>query len=387
MPRVCEIMTSHHVWDIRIFYRYAKSLSDAGFDVHAMLFGQSEQKSFKGATLHFVGTSRDPKERIPYMPEMLRKAIALDADIYHIHDPDFLPYALILKALKPRSAVVYDSHEDYASYAYHKEWIPDALKPAAAVLADVIEGGSSMFLDAVITADRGVAAKFRHVARDVVVVHNFPVREFVDALRPDAIPYEKREFDVIYHGSLPWAYAELLLDSAEILKRNGVAAKFLVHTHVHDIKPAFRDWITSQISQRGLDDLFIIRSRVMLEEIPQVLQNVRMGLIPLPDDPKYYKNVPQKMFEFMAAAMPLVVSDLPPVRDFVMGKGCAYLAKPGDANEFAEGVATLVNNPNLARKMGARGRKLVLDNYLWEDEFRNKVLPLFDRLLAKKHKK
>lgn len=66
--------------------------------------------------MHIVGVGEIPTSRLQRMrtaaKAVYEKARALDADLYHFHDPELLPYGLKLK--KQGKKVIYDSHEFYS---------------------------------------------------------------------------------------------------------------------------------------------------------------------------------------------------------------------------------------------------------------------------------
>jgi hypothetical protein len=110
--RICHITTVHNTFDTRIFYKECKSL--------AKYFG----------TVYLIAPSREDYEingvkivKIPrFKNRLLRitlgnafafiKALRTKSKIYHFHDPEFLPWALLLKLLT-KAKVIYDVHEDY----------------------------------------------------------------------------------------------------------------------------------------------------------------------------------------------------------------------------------------------------------------------------------
>ena len=63
-------------------------------------------------------------------PAAYRAALALDADLYHFHDPEFLPWGVRLARAGKR--VVYDAHEDVPTQIRSKDWIPAAARASVA---------------------------------------------------------------------------------------------------------------------------------------------------------------------------------------------------------------------------------------------------------------
>jgi len=75
---------------------------------------------------------------------------------------------------------------------------------------------------------------------------------------------------------------------------------------------------------------------------------------------------PLKLFESMAAGVPVVVSDMPGLRDVVLGEACGLVVPVGDPAAICDAVAWLAENPSEAAEMGMRGRSAVLRSYSWD---------------------
>ena len=76
--------------------------------------------------------------------------------------------------------------------------------------------------------------------------------------------------------------------------------------------------------------------------------------------------MPQKIFEYMAAGLPLVSSDLPLQSEIIARANCGLLARPEDVSTFADAICTLIDDPALARRLGKNGQDAVRHTYSWE---------------------
>jgi Glycosyltransferase Family 4 len=111
VTRVCHITTAHPVDDHRILHKECVSLRDAGYDV--TLIAPRERGGVVAGipVVALPGTARNRFERmLRRPPAAYRAALGLDADLYHFHDPEFLPWGVRLARAGKR--VVYDAHED-----------------------------------------------------------------------------------------------------------------------------------------------------------------------------------------------------------------------------------------------------------------------------------
>src|SRR5699024_4873856 len=120
--RVCHLTSVHRAEDPRIFHKECTSLVKKGYEVYLVAHGESYIKN----KVNIIGVGKKPTSRYKRFIESSQKvykaAKALQADIYHLHDPELLPYALKLK--KTGAKVIFDSHEDYISTITEKDYLP-----------------------------------------------------------------------------------------------------------------------------------------------------------------------------------------------------------------------------------------------------------------------
>jgi glycosyltransferase involved in cell wall biosynthesis len=97
--------------------------------------------------------------------------------------------------------------------------------------------------------------------------------------------------------------------------------------------------------------------------VPDLLAQADIGLAPYAADaPDYFS--PLKLFEYLAAGLATIASDLPGVREIVDHES-AVLVAPGDADALAAAVAVLASDPTKRRRLGDAGRALVVSRHTW----------------------
>jgi glycosyltransferase involved in cell wall biosynthesis len=82
------------------------------------------------------------------------------------------------------------------------------------------------------------------------------------------------------------------------------------------------------------------------------------------------KASPIKVFEYLACGIPVIVSDVDEVGEFVRSAGCGLVVKPGDPNALAESLRWFFAHPAEARRSGQLGRDVVVRERSWNDTAR-----------------
>jgi glycosyltransferase involved in cell wall biosynthesis len=105
---------------------------------------------------------------------------------------------------------------------------------------------------------------------------------------------------------------------------------------------------------------------VPYRDVPRLLRDAAVTVIPLPDTAfgRYFTS-PLKLFDYMAAGVPIVASDLPSLRDVLRHESNALLVPPGDHLAFAHAIRRLRANPALSRRLAEQAQRDV-QQYSWD---------------------
>jgi glycosyltransferase involved in cell wall biosynthesis len=366
---ICHITTVHPIKDARIFYRMCRGLAAKKIEVVLIAPGSFAAEPYLRASSW--NDSLAQASRIQRAGIALRAALAEDADVYHFHDPELIPMALLLKALKPSRAVVYDVHEDYPSMMRDKYWLPRWTRPAAALGARLANHLAGRFLSGIVVADRGVAADFMKIApRKIFLHYNFPALDLF--AHPDGPP-PRPMADLVYLGGLSErAGIFVLLDALEILAASGIKPTARLAGYTDGEKGL--ETIDAALHKRGLCEQVEFHGRLAHTQVPEWLRAGRIGLVMLQAVPKFMKNIPSKMFEYWACGLPVLASDLPPIRQFLIEGENGYLFAPASAVQLAERIAHLLYNSEQCRSLGRAGQRMV--ERQWNND--NQIAQLID---------
>jgi glycosyltransferase involved in cell wall biosynthesis len=110
-------------------------------------------------------------------------------------------------------------------------------------------------------------------------------------------------------------------------------------------------------------------------DIHLLLNGATVGVLTSEDE-----GMPLALLEYMAAGLPVVVTDVAECRKIVECAGCGFVIPPGKPAEFAEAIAWLCKNPGQAERMGGRGREAVRKNYSLEAMF-SRVIDFYSTVL------
>ncbi|MEM0488465.1 MAG: glycosyltransferase family 4 protein [Candidatus Bathyarchaeia archaeon] len=367
--KVCILTTVHPVFDTRIFHKEAKTLARAGYGV-TLIAQHDKDEVVDGVKIIALPKPRNRFTRIFGLTwRAFILALRQRAAVYHFHDPELLPIGLLLK-LFTRAKVIYDVHEDVPKQILTKHWLPAPLRRPLAMLLNVVEKLSARAMDAVVVATEGIDQKF--LGLNPVVVHNYPDLGMFPA-SPGA-PREGDEKVLVYVGGI-----SRLRGAIEMVR----ALEYLDHIgnlHLNLIGKFEPPSLEKELQE--LPGYRRVRFIGWLQplEVYEYLKGADIGLVCLHPEPRFVVAWPVKLFEYMAAGLPVVASNFPLWREIVEGNQCGLCVDPLDPKAIAQAIEYLITHPEEARKMGERGRRAVEERYNWEREVQ-KLLALYRRVL------
>src|SRR5699024_9994155 len=121
------------------------------------------------------------------------------------------------------------------------------------------------------------------------------------------------------------------------------------------------------------------------QELAQVYARSSAGMSTILNVGQYASldNFPTKVYENMAAGLPVVVSDYPFMRRSVQEDGFGVTVDPADVQAIAKAIQTVLGDAYAAKQMGENGRRAVLNKYNWGIE-QEKLFALYAELAKEK---
>jgi glycosyltransferase involved in cell wall biosynthesis len=121
------------------------------------------------------------------------------------------------------------------------------------------------------------------------------------------------------------------------------------------------------VESAGIADAVVFTGLVEQSDGPRYLAACDVLVsphVPNPDGTPFFGS-PTKLFEYMAMGRGIVASNLDQIGDVLRDRETALLVRPGDTGELACAIERLVDDPDLARRLGAAARHDVLAQHTW----------------------
>ena len=296
---VCTVV--HHTTDARVFRREIGALLAAGIDVDAIAAWPASDASdahYRRFTIpravgrRRLGALRAARARI--------SALAVDAQVLVIHDPELLLVLPWRELRRLRVRVIWDVHEDLAAALSNKAYLPSPLRRVLVPVVHLVEHLAERRATLLLAED----AYQQRFSRPHQVVHNLP-------LVGGSLPAGERRRQAIYVGSITRARGlDEMLAIAPVLAEHGIALRLIGEAPASGDRE--RIAATANVVWNGA---------VPNAEAMREVEESMVGLALLHDLPNYRHSMPTKILEYMASGTAVVATPLPLSRQVVGENG------------------------------------------------------------------
>jgi len=359
---ITHLTSAHPRYDTRIFLKECCSLAKK-YRVNLVVADGLGDEEKDGVGIYDVGVEEGRFGRIvKTTKKVLVKALELDSDLYHLHDPELIPVGLKLKKMGKK--VIFDAHEDLPKQVMAKHYLNNFTKKILSFSIAKAEIFILKKFDMVVAATPIIRDKFLAYGICSVDINNFPILDELIALKP--------RFDsptICYIGLLyeTRGIREIVKAIENIDVKLIIAGKFFDSTFEAEIK-ALKGW--EKVDFRG----FVNR-----DEIKEILEASIAGLVTLHPTPSYVEAYPVKMFEYMSAGIGVIASNFPFYRAFVEEGRCGVCVDPLDSDAIKGAIVDMIADKEDTKAMGQRGKALIKKEYNWHVE-EKKLLRLYEEL-------
>ena len=369
-PKIVHLTSVHTAFDVRVFHKECKSLARSGKHVVLVVPHPRDEvvDSVEVKGIRISGGRLVRMTRTAW--SLYREALRQNGDAYHFHDPELIPLGLLLAARG--KTVVYDIHEDALADILHKDYIPRRLRRPLTWSVRKLEDAACRRFSGLIAATPTIAKRFHSINPNTVVVHNFPM---LDEIAPTgALPWSERPPVVAYIGSISERRGiREILQALALLPSASPTQMMLAG-------PFSPEELRTELMR--LPGWARVKYLRVLDRpsVANLLSRARLGLLVLRPEPNFCNAMPIKLFEYMAAGIPVIASDFPLWRQIIGEAGCGLLVDPQDPQAIARAMEYLLSHDAEAEAMGRRGRQAACELYNWNSEERV-LLKFYSELL------
>jgi len=353
--KIVHLTSVHPRNDVRIFHKECKSLTKKCYDISLIVADNLGDEKKNSVTIFDVGKSKGRINRIRLtLKQIFKKAMDIDGDFYHFHDPELIPIGLQLK--RKGKKVVYDVHEDVPRQVLGKPYLNNLIKPLIANLFEYYENYAANKFDGIVTATPFIRDRFLKLNEFTIDVNNYPILGELESNDN----WDRKKSCVCYIGGI--SKVRGIKEIVKALKFTNpeihinLAGKFISQNLEEKVKK-YDTW--KKVNEYG----FVGR-----EKVKNILSESIAGLVTLYPIINYLDALPVKMFEYMIAGLPVIASDIPLWREIVEGNNCGICVDPHNPKSIAKAINYLNSNRIIAKEMGENGRRVVIEKYNWQNE-------------------
>lgn len=368
---VFHITTVHKRFDVRIFLKEVATLSQK-YDTILVVadgFGVEEKNGVRILDLGKPKKNRLIRTLVNYIRIVsFCRGESVSDSVLHFHDPENLPLALWLSFRGFR--VIWDSHEDFPRQFLHKHWIPVWFRKPLSRMIENIENFIVKRLSGVVAATPFIEQRFVKLNPNTVCVRNYPILEEFLKISIEKPPGKK----FCYIGSITRERG--IIQTLDVLLKLGESYCLILCGIFESVD--LENEVKSHSAWRQVD----FRGFVNRSEVQAVLSVSNVGMVTLHPNPNQIDALPVKLFEYMAAGVPVIASDFPLWREIVEGASCGSLVDPLNVEEIAQAVDAIVQNPELRLELARSGRKSAQESYDWNSEA-NRLIEFYGTIINK----
>ena len=124
-----------------------------------------------------------------------------------------------------------------------------------------------------------------------------------------------------------------------------------------------RERIAARVRTAGCDRAVEFVGAVDPVAIPSLLTSMNAGVAPYPNEECYFS--PLKLYEYMAAGLPIVASEIGQTAEVIQHEVTGLLCPPGNADALADAFVRLIDGPEVCRTLGRNARAAAERKHTW----------------------
>lgn len=357
MIKICHVTSAHNTDDVRIFKKECVSLAKKS-EYEVFLVGSGEDRTENGVNV--IGVGEKPSGRydrmVKFAPKVIETAIKVDADVYHLHDPELMRFVLKLKKLGKK--VIFDSHENVLESIDNKIYMPVWMRKVFKIYYFSLQHCVLSKIDAIVVVTPQMIEIYKKFNDNVVMLTNFP---FIDPsiLNANNIAAVQKGTFVFAGGiSEQWSHREII---KAIEKIDNIEYRLF--------GAADENYLEELKSLKGWEKVYY-GGRIPFEQVQHELEKAQ-GVFALlkPSQNTFFKQGTlgnTKLFEAFANGKPVIATDFVLWKDIVEVNNCGICINPDNVEAIEQAIRRILHkDAEEYKQMASCGKKLVTEKFNW----------------------
>lgn len=351
IKKVCHVTSVHKPSDGRIFERECTSLARQ-YEVYLLA---PNTKSYKLNGVNVVGVSLPGSrlKRIISLNVIKKKALEINADVYHFHDPELIPIGVALK--RKGKVVVFDSHENVPVLILGKTYIPSILRRIISSVYECYEKWSLKKYDALVTVTPEIVERLKKINPNTYLLTNYPIYEDYSSNRT----WERK---ICFAGLISpiWMLENVLkaIEDIDVIFELAGPVSDDYLTHLKSL-PGWK-----RVNYHGI---------ISHQEVIKLMGSCTVGMAVAADNNPNINGKKgsigvTKVFEYMMAGIPVIATNLESWVPIIDGTSCGICVDCHNIDAIKNSIEYCLINIDKAKQMGDNGISTVRNEYCWQKQ-------------------
>lgn len=365
---ICHLTSAHSRYDTRIFLKMCISLANNGYATSLIVADGLGHEVRDKVKIYDVGAKTGGRlsRMTKTVDRVFQKALDLNADIYHFHDPELIPIGIKLK--KRNKKVIFDIHENTHLQILIKDWIPFVIRKPLSIAFLLYENSACKKFDLLIVPQLAMLKKYSKLSK-CLLIGNFPHK--ADILTSSESVYKDR-YSLFYAGQLSEQRGIFnMLDLITELKKVNTQYKL---TFAGQISEKLLQTAQRHIGWKHTNYLGVLSKKDLYNEY----KKHTFGLILLNNVGQYYMAYSLKLFEYMQHSIVVIMPNFGDWVNFNNKHNIGINVTVNDSASISKNIQ-LISTADL-NNYSNNGTKYIKKTFNWETQEKI-LLSEYERLL------
>ncbi|MDD7885920.1 glycosyltransferase [Flavivirga sp. 57AJ16] len=370
--KIVHITTVHYRYDVRIHYKYCKTLSkENDLNVTLVVADGDGPEQIEGLTILDLGKIKFGRlgRFIIGNFKVLKFGLSNKMDLMHFHDPELLPSIAFLRLIEKK--IVFDMHENFPLQILTKTYISKFIRIILSKGVQLFQNLFFRFIP-VIFAEFSYEKHFPTIKEKETIL-NYPLKTEVTGIQAEKF----NKFTIGYMGSVTVERGALImLETVAKLRKQGE------EVNIFFVGPLDNNIKEHAICLEAINDGWaIFKGRLKPKEGWQFMAQCHIGMAVLKDSPNFIESYPTKLFEYMLLKLPIITSNFPLYTDIINDAKCGIVVSPSSVEDISDAILKIKTNNTERMLMGERGYKRAIEKYSWESSELSKLKHFYSKVL------